>query len=126
VRLLLDTHSFLWLVTGNDRLTKNALAAISDPANQVYVSLISIWEVAIKQARAKIDADAARLVEAIEAFALRRIDLAAEHILETLSLAHHHGDPFDRLLIAQAKIEGLTIVTHDDVFRPYGVPILWT
>jgi PIN domain nuclease of toxin-antitoxin system len=123
--LLIDTHVLMWLGDRPDRLSPAARESLGDPDNVVFVSLASIWEIAIKQAKGKLTLDAKAVLDTLpKAFTL--LPIMAEHILATRALPHHHGDPFDRLLIAQAKIEGLTIVTHDDAFRPYGVPILWT
>ncbi len=97
-----------------------------DPDNRVVFSLASIWEISIKQAKGKLPGDARTLHEGFLKFRFEAMAIELDHILATRDLPQHHGDPFDRLLIAQAQVEGLTIITHDDAFRPYGVPILWT
>lgn len=126
MRLLLDTHVFVWWVDDDKRLRPEAKQAISDPANQVEVSLISIWEIAIKHGLNKMSAAPERMLAEIDDHSFSRLDLDASHILKSGALSLHHRDPFDRMLIAQATVEGLTVVTHDDWFRPYGIPILWT
>jgi PIN domain nuclease of toxin-antitoxin system len=109
VRLLLDSQVVLWSLESPERLPTEVVAAITDPANSVDVSVVSLWELAIKQSigRLKVDGD------------LR------EHLtLQSFSLPPHHRDPFDRLLIAQAMCEELTVVTRDRAFAAYNVPIL--
>lgn len=125
MRLLIDTHVLMWLGDRPLRLSPAAREGLSDPDNTVCVSLASIWEIAIKQAKGKLELDARTVLDTLpKAFTL--LPITADHILATRALPLHHGDPFDRLLLAQAMVEGLTIITHDDAFRPYGVPILWT
>lgn len=125
MRLLLDTHVLLWLAEDSARLTAAARRVIGDENSLIHVSLATIWEIAIKQAKGKLPGDVREMLEDLpDAFAI--LPITAEHVVATRDLPLHHGDPFDRLLIAQARIERLTLVTHDDAFKPYGVPILWT
>jgi PIN domain nuclease of toxin-antitoxin system len=127
VKLLLDTHVVLWSVTDPARLSPESRATIEDGANDVLVSIVTAWEIAIKQSLGKLAL--ARPAEQWLPDVLRRtgfevagLGLAAA--LRVRALAWHHRDPFDRLLIAQALEEGYTIVTHDDAFDAYAVPVL--
>lgn len=126
MRLLLDSHVLIWLIEGSPRISASASDAITAPDNEVFVSSATVWEIAIKQAKSKLPGDIGVSLARFPDYRFQVLGIQMEHILATRALQLHHGDPFDRLLIAQAKIEDLTIVTHDDMFRPYGVPILWT
>jgi PIN domain nuclease of toxin-antitoxin system len=123
VRLLLDTHAFVWLLGRPEHLSPAALSAINDSANEWLVSVVSLWEIAIKVSIGKMvmpmDFDAA-----IELAAAEPVPLTLAHIKQSQHLPVHHRDPFDRMLIAQAIEEGLTIVTRDRIFQAYGVPVL--
>lgn len=122
MRLLLDTHVVLWWIA-NYALSAEAREAISDPSNDSMVSVASAWEMAIKRALGKLDMpDDLGYQLARHGFVPLSINLA--HALAAGALPRHHTDPFDRLLIAQAQIEGLTVVTRDVRFAAYGVPIL--
>lgn len=123
MRLLLDTHALLWSLAEPDEMAEEARSAIEDGANEVLVSAASAWEVAIKRAMGKLHApdDLAAQIEAVEFGSLA---MTIEHALEAGALPLHHRDPFDRMLVAQAALEGLTIVTRDPRFEPYEVPTL--
>jgi PIN domain nuclease of toxin-antitoxin system len=122
VRLLLDTHALLWWLA-DEGLTAKARNAIADPANLVAVSAASAWEISVKKALGKLAApdDLERQVEA-GGFLPLPINIA--HAVAAGQLVRHHEDPFDRMLIAQAFAEGLTIVTRDKRFEDYGVALL--
>jgi PIN domain nuclease of toxin-antitoxin system len=119
MRLLLDTHVFLWAVTANRRLTAGTREFLSR-ADVIYVSAASIWEIAIKARLGKIDADAASLVGAIDGSGFRELPVSAHHAAAVAKLPPHHSDPFDRLLLAQAFLEPLRLVTADPVLSAYG------
>lgn len=119
MRLLLDTHVFLWAVTANRRLHSSARAILSR-ADAVYVSAASIWEIAIKARLGKIEADAAYLVDAIDGSGFLELPVSARHAAAVAKLPPHHSDPFDRLLLAQAFLEPLRLVTADSVLATYG------
>jgi PIN domain nuclease of toxin-antitoxin system len=119
MRLLLDTHVFLWAVAGSRRL-KPAARLIIESADQVYVSAASIWEVAIKAQLGKIKADADQLVAAIDASGFAELPVRAAHAAVVAGLALHHNDPFDRLLLAQAITEPLKFLTADAVLAQYS------
>jgi PIN domain nuclease of toxin-antitoxin system len=128
MRLLLDTHTFLWLVEDNPNLSRAAKDAIADPRNQLYLSTASLWELAIKVGKGKL-----ALNPSLELFVdhwmpiylLQLLDIQKSHALLVARLPRHHGDPFDRLLIAQATSEQLTLVSGDAHFAAYQVPTIW-
>lgn len=124
MKLLLDAHTFLWWVTASIRLSPSARRAIGDPANDVAVGAGSLWEISIKRALGKldfpVDFETALRDEGFEVLPIKYAHLRA---LERLPF--HHGDPFDRLLIAQAIAEGAAIVTSDRAMRSYEADTLW-
>jgi PIN domain nuclease of toxin-antitoxin system len=127
-RLLLDTHAFLWWIADDARLSRPARAAIANRKADCFVSVASCWEMAIKVSRDKLTVAAPVeqfVPEQLSAngFGLLRIEFA--HVAHVERLAFHHRDPFDRLLVAQALIEGLAIVSADPVFRRYGIKRVW-
>jgi PIN domain nuclease of toxin-antitoxin system len=126
VKLLLDSHTFLWWLAEDPKLSAAARQAVADPASIVYVSAATIWELSIKAALGKLELDSADLVAEVEGNDFVELPMTARHSLTAAYLPRHHEDPFDRMLIAQAQIEGLTMVTRDPVFRAYGVSILPT
>lgn len=121
MNLLLDTHVFLWWRGDDRRLTKRARGTIAS-ADTVFVSVASAWEVAIKLGLGKL-----RLPEpfsaGVDASGFARLTVTFEHAEVVASLPRHHGDPFDRMIIAQAVSEGLTVVTADAIFERYGVAL---
>ena len=123
MRLLLDTHALLWWLADSVELSAEAREQIADGANEVVVSAASAWEMAIKQATGKLRVPD-DLASTVEASFLVQLPITFEHSFRAGSLPPHHQDPFDRMLIAQALVEGLTIVTRDPRFEPYGVPLL--
>lgn len=124
MNLLLDTHVLLWwLDDPTTLLSEQASTAIEDPDNQIIVSIVSAWEIAIKKTLGKLESpDNLREVIADAEFELMPIDY--EHAWQVKDLPPHHRDPFDRLLVSQATIENLTLVTRDPKLKVYKVPIL--
>lgn len=125
MKLLLDSHAYLWWLADDAQLSQPARAAIADCSNVVLVSAASIWEIEIKRTLGRLDAGDADLVAEIEASDFGELPIRAAHATTAARLPSHHADPFDRMLIAQAKTEGLVCVTVDPAFEPYGVPTLW-
>jgi len=128
MRVLVDTHVFLWWVEGDRALPAKARAALSDQDNECLLSLVSVWELAIKAGlgKLKLALPVQRyVVEHVAANCVRILDIRMAHVGRVESLDPHHGDPFDRLLIAQALEEKLPVVTADPVFRKYGVKRIW-
>lgn len=124
MRLLLDTHAYLWWEGDSPRLGDRARNAIADPANTVSVSVASLWEVAIKIRIGKLDADLGRLIDGIGENGFSLLDIRTEHVLETVRLPLHHRDPFDRLLVAVAHLDGITLVSDDRRLHAYPVDLL--
>ncbi|RZJ91777.1 MAG: type II toxin-antitoxin system VapC family toxin [Hymenobacter sp.] len=127
MRLLLDTHAFLWFYSGDERLSFTGKALIDDPANECFLSIASIWEMGIKTSIGKLElrVDFAGLAEFMAANRIELLPISFEHIQRLQYLPFHHRDPFDRLLIAQAFSEGLTLLSRDTLFPQYGVAIQW-
>lgn len=123
-RLLADTHAALWALADDPKLSEPARGAIVDPSNEVLVSIASLWEISIKRATGKLRAPA-ELPEEIVAAGFTLLPIAPEHAWAAGGLQAHHGDPFDRLLVAQALTERLVVITRDDRFGAYGVESLW-
>ena len=124
MRLLLDTHVFLWWRSDSPNLRSEVKGAIAN-ADSVLVSAASAWEVAIKLGLGKLRIPGP-LEPAVEESGFIKLAVTFQHAAVVQTLPNHHHDPFDRMLIAQALVEGLTIVTHDRNFRSYQVPVLWT
>jgi PIN domain nuclease of toxin-antitoxin system len=120
VKLLLDTHALIWILSDDPRLTAEAREAISDPETFVAVSPASAWEIEIKRALGKLDAPNDLLQQVADARFVP-LSITLEHAVTAGALPPHHRDPFDRMLIAQALLEGLTIATRDPRFEPYAV-----
>ena len=122
--LLLDTHVVLWWRLDSRRLHADARRLI-EIDDLVFVSAASGWEVAVKVGRGRL-----RLKDPfsglVEASGFRKLPVTFEHTERLADLPRHHGDPFDRMLVAQAQVEGLTLVSHDRALEPYGVPVIWT
>jgi PIN domain nuclease of toxin-antitoxin system len=128
MRVLVDTHVFLWWVEGDRALPAKARAALADQENECLISLVSAWELAIKAGlgKLKLALPVKRyVVEHVAANGFRMLDIQMAHVGRVETLDPHHGDPFDRLLIAQALEEKLPVVTADPVFRRYGVKRIW-
>jgi PIN domain nuclease of toxin-antitoxin system len=128
VKLLLDTHAFLWWVEGTPAIGRRARAAVSNPDTEVFVSIASCWEIAINLSLGKL-----RLTEALDRFIPEQLrlngfsllDVELRHVVRVAGLPFHHRDPFDRLLATQALEDGLALVSSDRVFRKYGVTVVW-
>jgi PIN domain nuclease of toxin-antitoxin system len=127
VRVLLDTHTFLYAIDRPEQLSANVRRVLLDPAVERSVSVIALFEIAVKVQKGKLamPLTAAYYTEQLQSLRARMLPIEMNHCFTLFSLPRHHGDPFDRLLIAQALAEGLTILTQDSAFASYGVPILW-
>ena len=120
MKLLLDTHVLLWWLADDPTLSPVHRSAIADPANVVYVSAASAWEISIKRALGKLVAPE-DLTGALMESELEQLPITVAHAEAVGPLPMHHRDPFDRMLIAQAQVEGLAVVTGDPVFGRYDV-----
>lgn len=126
--LLLDTHALLWLVSEPERVPARAREACADAGTRRWVSVASVWELSIKVGLGKLS-----LPLALPEFIASRMDrtvaalmpISLAHTLAVADMPRHHGDPFDRMLVAQARAEGLTLVSGDPAMRAYDVPVLW-
>jgi len=127
VRLLADTHVLLWAMLRPGELDRRAARALRAASNDVLASAASLWEMAIKAELGKLrlpGPPAAWLPDALERTGIEMLAITGGHALAAGALPGHHRDPFDRMLVAQALAEGLTIVTRDARFAAYGVPVL--
>lgn len=122
-RLLLDTHAFIWWIMGDQALGPRAREAIADTGNEVYVSAASIWEMSIKRQLGKLSAPE-DLEAVVERSGFSPLVIEMFHAQQAGALPSHHRDPFDRMLLAQAQAEGLTIVTQDSAFPAHGVRLM--
>lgn len=128
MRLLLDTHAFLWFVTDDTQLSITAKALIGDPNNEVFVSPASYWEIAIKIALGKYPLSVPYeqfISQGIKGNNFVILPIEVKHTASLTTLPHHHGDPFDRLIISQAMVENVAIVGADAKFDAYPVQRLW-
>jgi PIN domain nuclease of toxin-antitoxin system len=122
VSLLLDTHVLLWWLDGS-HLSEAVIERLADPGHLVVVSAATLWEASIKAALGKLEMPEA-LGDAVVGEGFEPLPVTFDHAERAGALPAHHRDPFDRMLVAQALVEGLTIVTHDPAFEPYGVDLL--
>lgn len=128
MRLLLDTQCWLWWFAQPEKLNEQVIEAISEEANEVWFSVASVWEMGIKVAIGKLP-----LPEPVDRYvstrmtqlAARSLEITAAHALQAAALPLHHRDPFDRMLIAQAQVEGITLVSADAMLDQYEVSLLW-
>lgn len=128
MRALLDTHVLLWMMTDESRLSPAARAVVDDPENELLLSAASVWEMAIKVQIGKLalDMDLDTFVrEAVETGAVDELPILVRHAVRVEALPPHHRDQFDRILIAQAQVESVPIVTADALLKLYGVQIVW-
>ena len=122
MRLLLDTHVLLWQLSDDPHQKPTTHAMIADPSNEIFVSACSVWEISIKQAAKKIEAPDDLLAQLVD-HELVELPISAAHALRAGGLPPHHGDPFDRMLVAQAQVEGLTLVSKDRQLAAYDVAL---
>ncbi|HEV3070529.1 MAG TPA: type II toxin-antitoxin system VapC family toxin [Solirubrobacteraceae bacterium] len=124
MRSLLDTHALLSLLFADGGLSRSAEEAVERPDAELLVSVVSVWEIAIKRSVGKLEAPEG-VLERIEEAGAELLSITGRHADAVAHLPFHHRDPFDRLLIAQAKLEGCAVITKDLTFTAYGVPIVW-
>jgi PIN domain nuclease of toxin-antitoxin system len=128
LRLLLDTHTFLWADTQDPRLSAVAREALEDTSNQIVLSVVSVLELAIKSANGRLDLGEpvhTYLQRRLTAHSLEVLPVEFPHAVRVASLPGQHGDPFDRLLAAQSLVEELPMLTTDPVIAAYGVEVIW-
>jgi PIN domain nuclease of toxin-antitoxin system len=128
VRLLLDTHAFLWFITNDSRLTPTAQTLIADSDNDILISPASYWETAIKISIGKYPLSVSFetfITRGIEGNGFKVLSIEPRHAAALTSMPFHHRDPFDRLLVAQAHVEGIPVVSSDAILDHYGISRLW-
>ena len=123
MKLLLDTHAFLWWLNDDPKLGVRARQTIEKPENFVVVSAAAAWEIAVKRANGKLDVPG-NVAEWIKQSAFAELAIEVEHGIAAAELPKHHKDPFDRMMIAQAHLEGMTLVARDDEMDKYDVQVL--
>jgi len=123
VRLLVDSHVFLWWAEDPGKLAEPARAAIEDGRNDAFVSLASIWELSIKIGLGKLELPMS-MEEMMRRSLMSLLPIRLEHAIAAGSLPHHHRDPFDRMVVAQGLAEGMMVITRDEVLSRYGVPVM--
>ena len=126
MQLLIDTHILIWFLEGNKLLSKSRRQIVADSQNNVFVSIASLWEIAIKISIGKLTLakPLANVIKQIEIEDFEILPISPEHTLQVSTLPFHHRDPFDRMIIAQSQIENLAVMTDDDDFADYGIKIL--
>ena len=120
MKLLLDTHIVIWWPAGSPRLGEEAQALIAAGETELFVSAASWWDLAIKRAIGRLDVDLQLMRGSLEERDVRTLDVTFDHAEAAAGLAVHHGDPFERMLVAQAALEGLMLLTRDKRLLPYG------
>lgn len=127
MNLLVDTHAMIWFITNDGSLPLKIKSLIKDAKNKCYVSIASYWEIGIKYSLGRIylESDLERIFQIIEESGFVLLPVTPEHILENTKLDFHHRNPFDRIIIAQAIKENLSVITKDEQFRNYPAKVIW-
>jgi PIN domain nuclease of toxin-antitoxin system len=127
MRLLLDTHAFLWFYAGDERLGATSKALIDNPDNECFLSIASVWEMGVKTSIGKLElrVDFAGLASFMAANKIELLPISFGHIQQLQHLPFYHRDPFDHLLIAQAVTENLTLLSRDTIFPQYRISLVW-
>jgi PIN domain nuclease of toxin-antitoxin system len=128
MKFLLDTHTFIWYVTNNQKLSLTAQQLINDGNNEILLSIVSIWEIAIKHSIGKLSFELPFEIFISQQLSVNNFDLLnirVNHLNIVANLPLHHRDPFDRLIIAQALVEQIPVVGTDEVFDSYPIQRLW-
>ncbi len=128
MKVLLDTHAFLWLITGDDRLSENARQIFLNNKNRLFFSAASLWEICIKKSLGKISLKKGwfrAIQEEMEINTVQWLPIEMAHCIEVAELPFHHRDPFDRMLIAQTIVEDLQLLSRDRRFSDYAIERIW-
>ncbi len=127
MNFIIDTHAVIWFITEDKELPQHVKSIIEDEENTCYVSIASLWEMGIKYAlgRLELKPDLKMIFELIDKSGISILSITSAHVLMGTSLEFHHRDPFDRLIIAQAKHEGLKVISKDGVFKNYDINLIW-
>jgi PIN domain nuclease of toxin-antitoxin system len=127
MKILLDTHSFIWFVEDDPRLTIGIKRIIEKPSNEIYLSIASIWEMAIKMQLKKlmINKSIEEIIDLAILNGFELLPILPEHIIKLTTLDFHHRDPFDRIILAQGLVENQEIISSDVIFDSYGIKRIW-
>ena len=128
MKLLLDTHAFIWWNSEPAKLSASALSACQDQANTLILSVVSVWEIQIKSqlGKLKLNMPLSEIIQSQRQMNnVQILTVELDHVLELQNLPYHHKDPFDRLLIAQANVEDVLLVSGDSVFSEYPINLIW-
>ncbi|MFN8672169.1 MAG: type II toxin-antitoxin system VapC family toxin [Candidatus Sericytochromatia bacterium] len=127
MKYLLDTHTLIWLLNGDDNIPSKVVDIIESPKNEIFVSIISFWEIAIKKSLGKLDIvdSTEKILKEAEDSGIKVLDIKSKHVFYVEKLDFHHRDPFDRILIATTITEKLKIISIDEVFDKYKVKRIW-
>lgn len=128
MKLLLDTHIFLWFITGDSKLSQTARLLIDDLANEKFVSIVSLWEIAIKYGLGRLtlsDKFEILFPNQLIINGFEQLPIETEHLYEFIKLSHYHNDSFDRLIIAQAIAEKMSVISADAAFDAYSIKRIW-
>ena len=128
MRYLLDTNVLLWFLAGDAKLSGRARVLIEDPNNEKLLSIVSLWEIAIKVRLGKLELDKPFeqvFPETLDFNCIQILDITVDNLVKLTTLPFHHRDPFDRLIIAQGLVEGLPIISVDTIFDAYGINREW-
>ncbi|MEK7949884.1 type II toxin-antitoxin system VapC family toxin [Luteolibacter soli] len=123
MRILLDSHALLWWMDDPLKLSPKARAEISNPANAIFASAVSIWELGLKVSKGKLRLPLT-FHEILGEHGIQSLPFLSSHAIESIALPEIHGDPFDRALVAQCLLENLTLATRDRILADYGIPVL--
>lgn len=126
MKIIIDTHIFLWFLCNDTKLSYKAKESIEDENNDIFISMASFWEISIKLSINKLDLDIKyeKLFEEAKKLNIKILNIKKEHLTYLRNLAFFHKDPFDRLIISQAKIENMTLISDDDIFKDYNLNLL--
>lgn len=127
MEVLLDTHAFIWFINGDDSLPDKVKEVITDVSNKCFLSIASLWEIAIKTSLGKLElkSDFNKVADFLSSNDIDILPITFEHLQKLLNLKYYHRDPFDRIIISQGITEKLTVITKDENFRKYRVKLLW-
>ena len=128
MKLLLDTHAFLWLISGDDRLSETAQKTFLEPGNVLFFSAASLWEICIKMSLKKLSLNNGWLKtiqDEMNVNAIQWLSIEMPHCVELTNLPFHHRDPFDRMLVAQAMVEDMQLLSRDNRLSSYEIKRIW-
>lgn len=127
MKILLDTHAFIWFVEDDPQLTDSTKRIIEKQTNEIFLSIASIWEISIKMQLQKLEINRTieEIIDLVTANGFELLPILPEHIIRLTTLEFHHRDPFDRIIIAQGLSENQEIVSRDKIFDDYGVKRIW-